>query len=470
MYSSKLVDVFYALDKSQRRALRKFVRSPFFNKRLDVIALFDHMYQTPLTNREALRKEFVFHKLFLNETYSADKVDYTMSFLNKLVEQFLIYQNTSREKLDQQLALLEEYRHLGLKKHFNQVLKAANQQLEKSTHRNIDYHEQAFAIEYEYHLFSSKEQRGKVQDLQSLSDKWDILFIARKLKESCLMLANQTVYKRQYNFGLLDVMLPYIEQSPHLLGISSIGLYYYYYQAATDETNSEHYYQLFKALFVAEATSSLAQDEVRDLYAFALNYCVRRINIGEGEAYQQELFDWYLFGLESSLLLDDGQLSPFRFNNIIKLALRIDKLKWAEDFIKEARELLDPVHRSMYVHNAYCMLFFAKGHYEETLKHLQRVEYKDLFIALDSKVLLIKVYFHLDEYEVLENYISTVKKFLQRKDILAYHRELYKGFVRLVQKLTRLSPYDQAAKQKLRKEIEETGRLLERNWLLEQLQ
>ena len=469
MYSSKLVDVFYSLDKGQLRALRKFVRSPFFNKRLDVIELFDHMYQTPLVNRDALRKEVVFTKLFPNQKYSADKVDYTMSFLNKLIEQFLIYQNATREKLDQQLALLEEYRHLGLKKHFNQVLHAAGQELKKYQHRDIHYHEQAFAIELERYEFLSKQQRDEEKNLQLLSNKLDVLFLSRKLKESCLMLAHQAVAKQQYDFGLLNMILPYIERTPELLKITSVGLYYYYYQASTNEAESEHYYTLFKELFIEKAGSSLEQEEIQDLYTFSLNYCVRRINIGDGGHYQRELFDWYLFGLDSSLLMDDGQLSPFRFTNIIKLALRIGKIKWAEAFIKEARELLDPTHRSMYVHNAYCMLFFAKGHYEETLKHLQRVEYKDLFIALDSKVLLIKVYYHLEEYEALENFTASVKKFLQRKDILAYHRELYKGFLRMVQKLIKLAPFDQTGRQKLKTEIEQNSRLLERNWLLEQL-
>lgn len=468
MYSSKLVDVFYSLDKSQLRALRKFVRSPFFNKRLDVIELTDHMYHTPLVNRDALRKEVVFSKLFPGEKYSADKVDYTMSFLNKLIEQFLVYQHATREKLDQQLALLEEYRHLGLKKHFNQILNTSTQQLEKYDHRNIQYHERAFAIELERYQFLAKEQRDADKNLEALSHKLDVLFLSRKLKDGCRLLAHQAVAKRQYDFGLLESLLPYIERTPGLLKYSSVALYYYYYRAATDKEQSEHYYLAFKEVFAKEAKRYLEEEEVRDLYTLALNYCIRRINLGNAD-YQKELFEWYQMGLESKLLIDDGRLNPFKFNNIVKLALRIGKIKWTEDFIKGARKLLDPSDRSMYVHNAYCMLFFAKGHYEETLKHLQRVEYKDLFIALDSKILLIKVYYHLDEYEALENYIGAVKKFLQRKDILAYHREMYKGFLRLVQKLVRLPPFDKVSKQRLRKEIEQTDRLLERNWLLEQL-
>lgn len=468
MYSSKLVDVFYSLNKSQHRALRKFVRSPFFNKRLDVIELCDHMYQTSLVNRDALRKEIVFSKLFPKEQYSTDRVDYAMSFLNKLIEQFLIYQNATREKLDQQIALLEEYRHMGLKKHFNQVLHSADKSLKKYHHRNIPYHEKAFEIEVERYQFLAKEQRLANKNLQELSGKLDVLFLSRKLKDGCRLLAHQAVAKQAYDFGLLNALLPYIEATPHLLEHSSIALYYYYYQAATHSVDSEEYYRQFKQLFVQEAEARFEEEEVRDLYTLALNYCVRRINLSSAN-YQEELFGWYQMGLESKLLLEDGRLNPFRFNNIIKLALRIDKIKWAEAFIKDSRELLDPTHRSMYVHNAYCMLFFARGHYEETLRHLQRVEYKDLFIALDSKVLLIKVYYHLEEYEALENYIGTVKKFLQRKDILAYHREHYKSFIRMVQKLIRLPPFDKAACAKLRKEVEQTDQLLERTWLLEQL-
>jgi hypothetical protein len=85
---------------------------------------------------------------------------------------------------------------------------------------------------------------------------------------------------------------------------------------------------------------------------------------------------------------------------------------------------------------------------------------------LDAKVLLTKVYFHLDEFDVLESHVNSFKVFLRRKDILAYHREIYQNFIRFTQKIIHLPPFDKLAKEKLRLEIESTKKVLEKQWLL----
>jgi len=467
MYTSKLVDIFYRLSKSQLRGLRKFVRSPYHNKREDVVALFELLYKTPLENRIALRKEKAYPKIFGKKKYSSDQMDYTMSFLFKVIEQFLVYENAIENKTNVQIALMEEYRKLGLSKHYLQALIRAEQYQEKSLLRDIYYHQKALGIELDHYQFLSLQERNTSKNLQEINTKLDLYFLSQKLKMACLALAHQAVFKQKYNLGLLDVVLPYIEQTPELLEYPAISLYYYYYQARTlDTVEAEVHFQKFKAIFL-NSHEAFEDGELQDLYKFALNYCIKNINIGKDE-YQLELFDFYKVGLELKVLLErNGILSPFTFNNITKLALRLDKINWTESFIKKYKEFVEPKYHESYVHNAYSMLYFAQGKYEETMIRLQQVDYKELFITIDAKVLLMKVYYELDEYDVLESFINSFKVFLRRKDIMAYHQEIYKNFIRIMQKLINLPPFDKAAKGKLYTEVE--GTKAEKKWLLEKL-
>lgn len=470
MYTSKLVDVFYSLSKFQLRALRKFVKSPYHNKREDVISLFELMDNTPHENRIALRKQKVFAKLFGKGKYKAEKVDYVMSFFFKIIEQFLIHQNTVADKTKAEITLMEEYRKLALPKHFQQSLNLAKKWQEKNPLRDIDYHENAFEIEFQQYLFVSLQQRDATKNLQELSTKLDLRFLSRKLKDACRLLAHQAVAKQQYDFGLLDTILPYLEKSPELLEHPSIALYYYYYQAAVEEeeAESERYFQKFKTTFL-QSTSAFEDIEVKDLYIIAVNFCIKKSNVGKTE-YLHELFDFYDAGLRLNMLLsNNGKLSPFTFNNITKLAIRLDKIAWTEEFIVDYKGLVDKQYHDTYIHNAYSMLYFAQGKYEETMTRLQQVDYKELFITMDAKVLLVKVYYILDEYDVLESFLNSFKVFLRRKDIVAYHRESYKNFIRLTQKLINLPPFDKEGKVKLFKEIEGIQKLLEKKWLLQQL-
>ncbi|CAA6803398.1 MAG: Unknown protein [uncultured Aureispira sp.] len=467
MYTSKLVDIFYSLSKSQLRGLRKFVQSPYHNKRKDVVALFELLYKTPLENRIALRKQKAFPKVFGQKKYSSDQMDYTMSFLFKVIEQFLVYENATQDKINVQIALMEEYRKLGLSKHFQQSLKIAEQYQEKSTVRDIDYHEKAFQIELQQYDFLAPKQRDAPKNLQELSTKLDLRFLSQKLMDACRLLAHQAVAKQKYNFGLLDGLLAYIENEPAVLAHPSIAIYYYYYQATVEE-DGEDYFQKFKTAFL-ESTDAFVEKELQDLYILAVNYCIKNINVGK-DKYQLEMFDFYKAGLELRILLDENNtLSPFTFNNITKLALRLGKIDWTEKFIKAYENFVEAQYHETYVHNAYSMLYFTQGKYEETMIRLHQVDYKELFITLDAKVLLMKVYYQLDEYDALESFINSFKVFLRRKDILAYHQEIYKNFIRMLQKLINLPPFNKAAKEKLYKEIEGTQKLLEKKWLLEQL-
>ncbi|BDS13602.1 hypothetical protein [Aureispira anguillae] len=469
MYSSKLVDVFYSLSKTQLRALRKFVQSPYHNKRQDVIALFELMYKTPLENRIALRKEKAFPKVFGQKKFSADQMDYVMSFLLKVIEQFLVHENSVQDKVKIQVALMEEYRKLGLSKHFHQALNIAKREQLKTPLRDINYYEKAFQIESEQYLFLSLQQRDRSKNLQELSTKLDWRFLSQKLKDACRLLAHQAVAKQQYNFGLLKPILPYIKDNVDLLEHPSISLYYYYYQAVTDSDSEEEYFQKFKKTFL-DSTTVFEDIEVKDLYLLAVNYCIKKSNLGKNQ-YLLELFDFYDAGLKLRILFDENKmLSPFTFNNITKLALRLGKIDWTAEFIETYKTFVDSQYHETYVHNAYSMLYFAQGKYEETMLRLQQVDYKELFITMDAKVLLVKVYYQLSEYDVLESFINSFKVFLRRKDILAYHQEIYKNFIRMTQKLINLPPFNKAAKTKLRTEIEATQKLLEKKWLLEQLQ
>lgn len=466
MYTSKLVDIFYRLSKSQLRGLRKFVQSPYHNKREDVIALFELLYKTPLENRIALRKEKAFPKIFGKKKYSSDQMDYSMSFLFKVIEQFLVYENATEDKIQVQIALMEEYRKLGLSKHFQQSLKIAEQYQEESKFRDIDYHEKAFQIELQQYEFLAVKQRDASKNLQELSTMLDLRFLAQKLRDACRLLAHQAVAKQQYNFGVLNALLPYFDEMPEVLTHPAIALYYYYYQAAISETESESYFQKFKTTFF-DSTELFEQEELQDLYTLALNYCVRRVNVGQTE-YEKELFEFYDVGLKLKILIDNDIISQFKFNNITKLALRLGKIDWTEMFIETYKKFVEPQYHETYIHNAYSMLYFAQGKYEETMIRLQQVDYKELFITIDAKVLLMKVYYKLGEHDALESLLNSFKVFLRRKDIMAYHQEIYKNFIRMMEKLINLPPFNRAAKEKLYKEIE--GTKVEKKWLLEQLQ
>ena len=103
--------------------------------------------------------------------------------------------------------------------------------------------------------------------------------------------------------------------------------------------------------------------------------------------------------------------------------------------------------------------------------YLQKVNYEEIFLNLDARVMQLKIYYELSEYEVLEAFLQSFRMFLirQRKR-LVYHYEVYKNIIHFVQALMRLPTLSKSQINRLRQKITATPTLTEREWLLEKIE
>ena len=100
---------------------------------------------------------------------------------------------------------------------------------------------------------------------------------------------------------------------------------------------------------------------------------------------------------------------------------------------------------------------------------LKDTDHNDLLINLFSKTLLLKIYFELKEFQLLNSFLEAFKIYLQRKKVIGYHKENYQKIIYYTQQLMKLNPYDKKAKIQLQERIENEQELLEKDWLLERL-
>ena len=100
---------------------------------------------------------------------------------------------------------------------------------------------------------------------------------------------------------------------------------------------------------------------------------------------------------------------------------------------------------------------------------LVTVDSADLLLTIDAKVLLLKMYYELQELDALDALLSSFKTFLNRKKVMGYHRDNYLKTIELTRKMLYLNRNDRQALQLLKKEVKENN-LTEKEWLLEQLE
>jgi hypothetical protein len=215
---------------------------------------------------------------------------------------------------------------------------------------------------------------------------------------------------------------------------------------------------------------TLTEDTVRNLFAFAIVYCINKINYGNA-AYQREIFELYKQSLTNDILIVDDKLSPWDYKNIVTIGLRNKEYKWTDAFVENyIGKLPKAEQQNAYTFNR-ARYFFATRKYDKVLALLQDVEYSDIFYLLDSKTTLMKTYYELGEYQPLQSLKESFRILLRRKKLISEQNQInYGNFARFVTKLFRVDVKNKKQVDTLRKEIEATRNVADRGWIMEKLQ
>jgi hypothetical protein len=461
MQDAVLWQSFSALTNLERKHLGLWLASPFFCRRPQPLRLFEYL-QTCV--QQAHVPDTSAAQLAIQST-DAQALRLVMSELLGHLEHFMVYQEKFEPRTDYHICLAAAYRKRGLEKHFARALRSARKDWEGQPHRHSDYFEAQTAIEYEQYQFQSSGHRTEALNLQSLIDATDTAFITRKLRQACFALSHQAVYKASYQLGLLDAVVQHLQHTPALLERPAVALYYYCYLCLTEPGVEQHFDQ-FKILLFAQ--SALPPDEQRNLHLLAINYCVKKINQAQTR-YFREAFDLYRYALQAGLLLENGLLSPFAYNNIVAIALKVQESAWAETFIHAHSPYLEGKHREANVQLNLARVAYHRKQYGQALVHLQSADYKDLINNLISKTLLLKIYYETGALDALDAHLQSMQSFLRRQRVIGYHRDNYSNIIRLTRKLTQHNSQSRSEVSALQHQIETAAPLTEKEWLLDML-
>lgn len=148
----------------------------------------------------------------------------------------------------------------------------------------------------------------------------------------------------------------------------------------------------------------------------------------------------------------------------------MNEFQWIENFINENKQKLSEAERE----NAYtyylAKFYFYKRDYSKVLQLLQDVEYSDVFYSLDSKSMLLKTYYELNEMDSLDSMLDSFKIYLLRnKSLSEHHVKTCKNLLRITHKLSRLISSDKKKIALLETEIEQTKPLADVGWLREKV-
>lgn len=467
MQKSKLVDLLRTLSEKQLSELKAFCKAKMYGKNDHPLRLLELL--TPSKKRVAKlpTKEEAHRHLFPNRRFSEKQLSYVMTDLLHLVETYIITEEALAEEFPNRLRLLRYYDSTRLEKHYEEVMRETEKLMESNPFEDASKHYNEFLLyEIRNHHFDRLKERRHDDSLQKAIDNLDIYYLIIKLKHSCEIVNRQRFSSSTYELRFMNEILQYLEANPHEQ-VPALACYYHIYRMLTDPENETWFRKLRQLL--DEHSAHFPDSEAKDMYDYALNYCIIRINEGKQE-FLNEVFLIYQTLLDKELLFIEKTLSPWSFKNIVVVALRLKQYKWAEDFIERYKNRISPEFRSnAYAYNR-AYVHFHRKQYEQALLMLQSVEFTDIYYSLDTRSLMLKIYFELDELEALRSHLSAFRLFLQRNKLVSESmRTVYINQIRFIQRILRLQPGDVTARAKLKADLGTTAQIADKSWVEEKV-
>jgi hypothetical protein len=466
MHESKLTKVLRKLSAEQRKFCARMLPAHCAGRAESALILFTYLTPYgPEFRQQALAKAAVCAAL----TWSEKQLIYAQSQLLGAVESCLLMHRALENPVEQQLKLKRIWLELDLPVHYRSSHRKWERALSQYPFHDGNYLQYIYRSAALDEVASASYARTHRPELQRAADTLDASYLWQKMIYFLAMSNARQVLELPYQLHGLTEFRAYVYALPLrqeawvklLLAVLSM------IETPADDTHYEHVVPLL------EQQQQLIPVAVQEtIYMALLNYCTQRITRFKDSVYYGRYLALNRKLIEQELLLlEDGYLPPWRLNNIITAALRSGHTEWARQFLEEFRSKLPPDYQeNIYRFNlAHC--WYYERQYDEAQRQLQLVDISDLLLAVATKNLLVKIYYETEQVDLLLHFLEGYRLYLYRQQGLKpILQQQLKAFITYARRLAKLPAYAPERKAKLYTALKEQPQIIEREWLLAQLE
>jgi hypothetical protein len=465
MQKSNLINILKSFSKKELRDFKKWLQSPIHNQREDIVRLYDYLCnENTLNEEDSLEKTIVFKYIYPKEKFDDAKMRQVMFFLNAAMEKYLVYAHFAEDEIRQQAILAGIYGKRNLIKPFKKTVAEYENIKGKQTQTPDNNFLFDYFLQKDVFDFTNRHERTNNTNLEKVQHSLDVYYFINKLRLACASEYYNRVFKTNHSNFLIDEIIKICETDN--FNAPLLTLYMLTYKLIKFP-NEENHFEEFKNI-LAGNTDYLTPADAKEIYLWAINYCSGKINAGRAE-FNQEVFNLYKKGIEERFLIEDNIITPFTFKNVISRGILLKEFVWVENFIEKYQQYLDDESKKGIVDFNLAMLYHAKKDYKKSQRLLISLEVDDLLINLNARFLLIKIYVEQSEYELLEPQLDSMRAYLNRKDLIGYHKSMYKNIISILKKMLKIHSNDKTAKEKLKAEVKELTPLVDKEWFLRQI-
>lgn len=428
-------EIYSGLSGEEAAEFAAFIKSGAFSKNRQLDALvntFLRMHKKKIV----LSRELIYRETFPGKKYNPQLFNNYVSELKKILEKFLEIRWMDARPQLKQLALAESYLKMGLLSRYEKSNPTETEQLLiQSSQDEMFFTFRLQSLKDEFLATQSKKRRYDL--LEPALFYFREYYFLETMRMYCELINRKNLRSQDFSEADMQLFLQYFHDYKKVNEISPLLELYFMVIRYLNDIDDEPAYDRYKELLVLHI-HSLPPKIARELSLFGQNQCVKHINLSH-EKYLKELFDLYNLMLRQHIIYDGPYMTPYTFKNYITVALRLKAFDEAIQFVETSYLRLHPDQRHNALHYNLAAIYFEKNDFEKAMDELNQIQISDPVYYLDSRSILLKIYFEDADLEALNSLYHSVRAYLLRsRKFPKKQADLYRYLFLFTNKLAQL--------------------------------
>lgn len=482
MKDTKLIYTLKTFTKDDLKLFEKFVASPFFNKGRNYLPLLAELRKFhPEYENEILTYEYIYKKLYPGRKFNKQVMWNQVSEFEKLATEFLLQTGLKNNRIERFIILFDELSKRNLNKHVLKEIERMDKLNDSVGFGKEHFHNKLILEDSKVEYWSSL--MGRQDKSLDATIKCTEYLLINLLAELSISVSDLQILEKMYNVESkieysielvksleLKKLIDTAKKNNHNLA-PVMNFYYNKIMCSLDENDESYFFEMKK--FFDENCDSFDITEQKNTITSLANYCAHKMRLGDSR-FLRLLFEINKFRIAKELDTEKGRkIQKSLYHQIIRNALSLNEIEWAENFVIEFTPKLKREHQKTMSSLAWGFIYYAKKEFANSLQSLNKVEFIDLRDKLHVRILTAKAYYELNKTELLFYYIDSSKHFIGNNTAIESNtKEAYLKFFNYLNRLLIFKENPDSIKlNELRGDIviDKVLRLRHKEWLLEKV-
>lgn len=469
MTASTVFQLINQLSRQEQAALRKVVRSPYFNSREEVARLADYLLDNIGRKEDRLGRLPVSKHVFPDRPdVPEENLNRVASALSDTIRLWLSIEEMRADANQSQVYLQLAYKRRGMTEFREKALPQAIAENNRQPLRDLQYHYRQCVLNWDRFDHAARVKWQNSTEFQGMTEQQAYYLLTKIIKLGCLGMSFEARIGQRYDMLFLDEAVRHVEEK-NLMHIPAIRTFYHVYKCLRNEDSTLHARHIREML--TENNGQFSNSDLQFITSSLTSYLSLQYEQTDNSAFLQDSFDLFKTALANGILTPNRVLSKYTYHEVASTALTLGDLDWAREFIDGYKEFLPNADRENTWQFHLAIWHFRRKDFDEAVRLLQKIMLRDeIMYNLEARGIMVAILYETGARDSATWHLDSFKTFMRRHPEAGKYREPHLNFIRLTHKLLKTNLQQLADREALKNEIRESKNLKEKKWLLEMVE